>query len=1287
MRNIRLLLFLLLIIIFPATLAAGNGQFFKHGLMSSSLANKICQDAYGYIWVGTEYGLNKFDGYRFTPYLHHEGDTTSIQSNIITAFAVGRDKTLWIGSNKGLSRYDYATNTFVNYRFPSGLQPRISTLTFDHDGTLLIGTAGYGLYKLSGKQPEIDTRYYRKDMNGYYSRMTIDNRGNLWCTSNEPGIVRIAPATGSGRPQRRAFASPFGSTVAIFAANNGVTAVCNGGIATFDHRSQQFVNAGYDISVLDGTYIEHAYNFGGDIYVSTQGWGIGIIAKGTRTLHPIYATLRDIDTRSAHTSDLCRDRDGNIWMSCYRQGVLLVTTATTAFGDWNFAAQGILTKGTLQGIATYGDDVLCAVPPVGIYRISSDGRSLGLMNSPASTRTIHRDRLGNYWLGVGSSLYWYDPATQQAKEVMRTDGQAINCMADADGVLYFNSLGKGFYAYNPITHATTRHSMNDVDKQRGVLTNDWIMDMAVNAQGQLWICTTDGVSCFDSRTASFRSEGWETLLKGKTCQAVAFMDNGNTVIGTSAGLWLYDKKQRKAARFPKSEPLNDKGISSIVVDKSGDLWVSTMDGIWQWEHKSGSFIGHISGNGLTAKEYWPHLAFHTADDRIGFGTPDGITVFRPADVRRNNAYRGEIHLTNVVIGGKVMGTMSDTYSVANDEKTVSMEFSLLNYSYSGNVIFQYRLDNGQWATTDNYSNAVAFTRLPYGDHILEVRAMSNGKAIAPVKRITVSVAPPWYLTNEAFLIYAMLVIIAIAAAVIYYGQRKQRELEEAKMRFLINATHDIRSPLTLIMGPLRKLRDRITDPESQRDLETIERNAGRLQTLVGQILDKRRIDKQQLHLHCRKTDLVQFTASIVSLFRYNAEERGIELTYSHPDNAEVWIDRTHFDKVVANILSNAFKYTPDGGAIAVCISMTDKTVTLTVTDSGQGFGDTNLKHVFDRFYQGDNSRTLHTGGTGIGLNLCHALTKMHGGSITAANRSDGQTGAILTVTLPTGNAHLKPEQIEKEDEKQQAETRQKQANRNIRLMVVDDDNEVAAYIKEELADWYRTETFPNGKVALEALLKGKYDVVVSDVMMPVMDGIELLRAIKGNSNVSDVPVIMLTSKAEVADRLEGLRRGADAYLSKPFNMDELHATIDNVVDNVRRLRGKFSGAQSGGGRVEDVEVKGNDDTLMERVMKSVNKNMDDSDFSVEQLCQDVGISRTQLHRKMKEITGVSTSEFIRNLRLEQAARLLREGKINVTQVAYAVGFNNSAHFSTVFKKHFGMSPSEYSEKNKDAGEE
>ena len=387
--------------------------------------------------------------------------------------------------------------------------------------------------------------------------------------------------------------------------------------------------------------------------------------------------------------------------------------------------------------------------------------------------------------------------------------------------------------------------------------------------------------------------------------------------------------------------------------------------------------------------------------------------------------------------------------------------------------------------------------------------------------------------------------------------------------------------------------------------------------------------------------------------------------------------------MVSNILSNAFKYTFDGGEVKVLLSQTDKAVTLKVLDSGIGFNEENTERLFDRFYQGSQNSDLHLEGTGIGLNLSKAIVQMHSGQIKAYNRTDAQRGACLEVTIPLGKAHLKPEEIEENENTAKMMGVRKQASKNFRLLVVDDDQEVARYIKNELGQWYRIDIAANGREALKVLLSGDnaYDLVISDVMMPEMDGLTLLRQLKGNPNISDIPVVLLTSKAEVSDRLEGLKKGADAYLAKPFNLEELHILVDNIIDNVRRLRGKFTGAQAQEDKVENVEVKGNNDALMDRIMKTINEHLQDPDFNVERLTEEVGISRAQLHRKMKEITGISTGEFIRNLRLQQAARLIKEGKINITQVAYAVGFNNQTYFSTVFKKYYGKTPTEFAEKS------
>ena len=449
-----------------------------------------------------------------------------------------------------------------------------------------------------------------------------------------------------------------------------------------------------------------------------------------------------------------------------------------------------------------------------------------------------------------------------------------------------------------------------------------------------------------------------------------------------------------------------------------------------------------------------------------------------------------------------------------------------------------------------------------------------------------------------------------------------------------------------------------------------------------------------MRLHCEETDLVLFIHDIMNLYSFQAQERNIHMrlwvdgvdisTQSKPRAIKAWIDHTHFDKVIANLIGNAMKYTFTNGSIDVYITSNKRETEIRIIDTGEGFRDESTDKLFERFYQGKVDDIFQKEGTGIGLNLSRSIVQLHGGKIKAYNRLDGKRGACLQINLPLGKDHLKPEQIVvRDDENGVADEKKSQGNRNLRVLLVDDDFEIVRYIKNELSTWYKFDYAPNGKEALKKLLEGKYDIIVSDIIMPEMDGLSLLKQVKRNPNICEIPVILLTSKNEVESRLEGLQKGADAYLSKPFNMRELHVLIDNLVDNVRRLRGKFSGAQKQEEKLEHVELKGNNDQLMERIMKCLNENLSNPDFNVEQLIKEVGISRAHLHRKMKEITGISTGEFIRNLRLEQAARLIREGTVNVTQVAYAVGFSNQAHFSTVFKKHFGVPPSEYAEKHRE----
>lgn len=1299
MKHIRHCLTALFAIALSLMVWADSGELFTSGKLSSSLINCIVQDKYGYIWVGTEYGLSKFDGYRFTNYLHNEEDTTSITDNIISDLLVDKKGNLWIGCAKGLMRYNYETNNFSRLQFPDGRKPRIYSMVESHRGDILLGTAGYGLYsvKNNGIEKTANNRftikweraYAKRDSDVFFTHIYEDKHQYLWQSSHLSTFTRFIEK--QGKVQRKDFKSPYGAPVAFIQHRpQAMLIVCMYGIIYYDYQTGRIADAGYNL----GTFKNHVtinnatFDHDGNLYISTSEHGALIIKKGSNKVEQLENSNSNFNLSTAFVNDIIEDKDNNLWIGCYKKGLYLLNQRQQAFSSWSFSAQNYIIGSSVSSIAPgENGETWCTVQNSGVFCFDASGKIIAHPTSPAGTCIIYKDRQGAYWISNGSALYSYNPHTGAYQEKLTFTSAGIYCMTDDNqGNLYISVYSKGLYIYNVESGKVTVLNMRQRGN-KGFLCNDWVRSMAFDHTGHLWIGTSNGVSCLNTKTRSFKDFGWNIILKDRQANGICEGKNGNMIIGTEEGLYLFDRKNNKTLALPHAEVLKGKQVCSIIKDHQGDLWISTTMGIWQYDQKNRQFIGHINGNGLTTREYVLGSSMHTASDLIAFGTSDGITTFYPERVRAKKMELGDVHLTSFIIDGKPINCLTDEFTIPYEENSFTLEFSLLNYKNTDNISFQYRINEGKWNSTNEGSNAVSFNKLKPGSYTLEVRAMSNGNFSKKSTIIHIKVCDPWYASTWAFLLYFLTAAGIILYIIYRYERHRKEDLEETKMQFLINATHDIRSPLTLIMGPLNKLKTRITDAESKQDIDTIDRNAQRLLLLVNQILDERKIDKDQMHLHCQKTDLKEFLRGIMSLYNFNAQERSITLSLKEDEslkeegNLQVWIDRINFDKVISNLLSNAMKYTSDGGEITLIIGKNKESAIIKVEDTGIGLKEEKTDRLFERFYQGNNNSDIHIEGTGIGLNLCRALVKMHGGAIRAYNRTDGIKGSCFEVNIPLGKEHLKSEEILQEDGTKTAESTGKrtQANRNFNILIVDDDAEIAHYIKTELCDWYRFEYASNGKEGLKMLLTGKYDLVISDVMMPEMDGITMLKKIKGNSNVSDIPVILLTSKSEVENRLEGLRKGADAFLAKPFNMEELHILIDNLVDNVRRIRGKYSGAQGQKAKIEQIQVKGNNDALMERVMKYMNEHLADPDLNVEKLTEDVGISRAQLHRKLKEIAGVSAGEFIRNLRLEQAARLIEEGQINITQVAYSVGFCNQTHFSTVFKKHYGMSPSEYAE--------
>ncbi|MDC7178259.1 hybrid sensor histidine kinase/response regulator transcription factor, partial [Bacteroides cellulosilyticus] len=667
---------------------------------------------------------------------------------------------------------------------------------------------------------------------------------------------------------------------------------------------------------------------------------------------------------------------------------------------------------------------------------------------------------------------------------------------------------------------------------------------------------------------------------------------------------------------------------------------------------------------------------------------------------------------------------ANMFQLAHYDNTFSIIFSTLQYNNPEQISYQYKIEelSNQWLSTEPGVNRVTYNNLPPGKYTFHVRALSHGN-LSEIRTVKILITPPWYEMWWAYCIYVFLLGLLVLGIVNYILSRMRHrreimkrehaeQLNEAKLQFFINISHEIRTPMTLIINPLEKLLAEKKGGEVQKTYLMIYRNAQRILRLINQLMDIRKLDKGQMFMKFRETDMVGFIDDVMLTFDYMARKKKIHFSFEHAmPQLKVWVDMNNFDKILMNIFSNAFKYTPEQGEITVSLS-TGRDATrrdplkeyfeITVTDSGIGLDREKIERIFERFYQIDNDVTKSNFGTGIGLHLSRSLVELHHGIILAENREDAP-GSRFVIRIPLGSAHLRTDELEdvealitphavlvkpektdleevfEEGEGEEDEESKKtgKAKNRMRILIVEDEEEILSYLKEELEGDYRIMTRKNGREAYDTILADTPDLVISDIMMPEMDGLSLCRKIKQNTNVNHVPVILLTAKSKPEDTMEGMATGADAYMVKPFNTELLKSTIANLLANRKLLKSKFSGAQQQEDKVQKLSMKSADEILMSKIMKVINENLSNPDLNVEMLAANVGLSRVHVHRKLKELTNLSARDFIKNIRLQQAAALLKEKKLTVSEVAYATGYTNLSHFSSSFKEVHGMSPKEY----------
>lgn len=1322
--------------------------------LSSSLINHLYQDRNGLIWMATSGGLNRYDGAKFTIYKHDDKDPNSLLNNLVRIVFEDSKGHLFIGFFNGLQRYDDATDTFreVPLLLSNG-QPYAShvlTMLERKNGDILLGTSGQGLLALTIKDQEIEATQIKNlipsDLINY---LYEDQEQNLWVSTQDKGLFRLSKNNElKNFSTANAIASNAISSIIEDQKGTLYVGSYNKGFFALDKKTDTFVSIPFpDKKNLAINTLQLAKD--GSIYIGTEGKGMLIYNPSTNKISEGISNVTSIDLSKSKVHTILEDKSGNLWAGIYQKGVLLLPNNPNNFnylghksirndiiGSSSITALYKDHQGTLW-VGTDGD---------GIYGLSPDGKqTVHFENSsnpnsvPSTVLSIYEDSNHGLWLGsylnglaklnrtTGECRYVKTLLDQNASPVERV----FSITEDMDKNLWIGSMGSGLFKFNLHSEEITRYdaaSSTDYRPETNILNNAWIDCLLLSSKGKLFIGTYDGLGCLDLQTNSFVSSfGKNRLLGGHVIFSLYEDARGTIWIGTSKGLMYMESNSDQIHAFTVDDGLASNGISAIRGDKNNNLWISTDYGISKLDLPKRSFFNFYAGDGLQGNEFSKNTSFTDSEGRIFFGGINGITHFNPAQISIQGKEL-DLHITDFYIHDQAVkkGMKSgnqeiinksvreaDTFHLSHKDNSFSIEFSAMEFMNPERISYMYSLNKDHWITLPTGTNHISFSTLAPGNYTFKVRA-KDYNTYSDTREIAIIISPAWYFSTWAkagyFIFLAALTSLIGQLLRNRYRNRKKiqahiqaKQINEAKLQFFINIAHEIRTPMSLIISPLKKLMMRDQNSEHQKAYGTMQRNSERILLLINQLMDIRKVDKGQIFLKFQEIEIVDYIRDLCAIFDEPSQSKQIELQFHHETDAlNVWVDPKNFDKIILNILSNALKFTPEKGKVNISLCTgKDKDAQnelqhyfeIIIADTGIGIHENELEHIFECFFQTETSQRSFNGGTGIGLHLSRSITLLHHGTIKAENNRDGQ-GCRFIIRLPLGNSHLRKEEIENKAPLIQAskpvaqalaipttETTEKKSKSKskYRVLVVDDDEEIRKYVCQELASEYQMMECSNGKEALLLALKESPDLIISDIMMPEMDGITLCRKIKRNVNINHIPIILLTAKSAEEDNLEGITIGADAYIVKPFNTEILNQTVKNIIRTREMLRTNYNGHQQQEDKVQQVQMKSYDEKFLEKVMDIISKNIENPSFNVEMLAREVGISRVHLHRKLKELTNQTTLVLIRNTRLQQAGNLLSGKNFNISEVAYAVGFSNLASFSNAFKEFYGVPPTTFME--------